>query len=215
MWEMVASTRRYWSGLISVLLVMTMIGSVGAQAIFPRAMSDYRVVPGSAASHPLEMPGSDYRVSSGNTLCLSSGMLRGLVPLIPNLEIGYLYSFGNNVSNGRLTIDYLLPLSIGSGFVVFGEAHGEFQDFWKKPPGGTSNRVDISLGGGGRKIIGESLLVGPNTFYDSSRLYNDWYSSGGFGLEMAAVMPGDDLIDLNFNYYGSLFGRSGFLNGMS
>ena len=88
--------------------------------------------------------------------------------------------------------------------MLFGEAHTEFQSFWKTN-NGFNSRVDVSLGGGYRTILRNSTLVGINGFYDTSRLGGTWYSSGSAGLEMAALLPGNDAIDLNFNWYGRLF----------
>jgi len=156
---------------------------------------------------------------------VSSGMLAPFLPRIPNLELGFLYYFGNRVSTGRFTADYLLPFRLGCDSVLFGEAHAEGWDFWKSPtvsvaaaPGfavttsATSNRVDLSFGGGYRTMLGANTLLGVNGFYDTSRLFNKWYSSGGVGLEMAANVAGDDAIDLNFNWYGNLFNRDVLVN---
>ncbi len=144
-------------------------------------------------------------------------MLRGILPLIPNLQFGYLYDFGNNrVSSGRFTADYLLPFSLSPDSMVFGEAHTEFQDFWNTltsifQSGTTTttrsrfnNRVDMSFGGGYRTFLRSDTLLGLNGFYDTSRLGGTWYSSGGVGLEMAALV-GSDAVDVNFNWYGQLF----------
>ena len=149
---------------------------------------------------------------------VSSDMLQGVLPLIPNLQFGYLYDFGNNkVSQGRFTADYLLPFSLSRGSTVFGEAHTEFQSFWNTlnstfTQGNTTtynngfdNRVDISLGGGYRTFLRRDTLLGVNGFYDTSRLGGTWYSSGSVGLQMAALLPGNDAMDLNFNWYGQLF----------
>ena len=76
----------------------------------------------------------------------------------------------------------------------------------------TSNRVDLSFGGGYRTMLGANTLLGVNGFYDASRLFNKWYSSGGVGLEYAANVAGDDAIDLNFNWYGNLFNRDVLVN---
>ncbi len=156
---------------------------------------------------------------------LSSGMLSPFLPRIPNLELGFLYSFGKNVRTGRFTADYLLPFKLNSDSVLFGEAHAEGWDFWKRPavdvgaaPGfttttsATSNRVDLSFGGGYRTMLGANTLLGLNGFYDTSRLFNKWYSSGGVGLEMAATVGGDDAVDVNFNWYGNLFNRDVLIN---
>ena len=156
---------------------------------------------------------------------MSSGMLSPFLPRIPNLELGFLYYFGNRVNTGRFTADYVLPFRLGCDSVLFGEAHAEGWDFWKRStvsvaaaPGftvttsDTNNRVDLSFGGGYRTMLGANTLVGVNGFYDTSRLFNKWYSSGGVGLEFAANVAGDDAIDLNFNWYGNLFNRDVLVN---
>ncbi len=156
---------------------------------------------------------------------VSSGMLSPFLPKIPNLEFGFLYSFGRNVRTGRFTADYTLPYRLNADSVLFGEAHAEGWNFWKRPavdvgaaPGfttttsATSNRVDLSFGGGYRTMLGANTLLGVNGFYDTSRLYNKWYSSGGVGLEYAANVAGDDAVDLNFNWYGNLFNRDVLVN---
>jgi hypothetical protein len=156
---------------------------------------------------------------------VSSGMLAPFLPKIPNLELGYQYYFGNNVRTGRFSADYVLPFRLRTDSVLFGEAHAEGWDFWKRPTvsvaappdftvttSATSNRVDLSFGGGYRTMLGANTLLGVNGFYDTSRLFNSWYSSGGVGLELAANIAGDDAIDLNFNWYGNLFNRDVLVN---
>ena len=61
-------------------------------------------------------------------------------------------------------------------------------------------------------MLGEGMLLGANGFYDASRLYNKWYSSGGLGLEMAATVGGDDAVDLNANWYANLFNKNALVN---
>jgi Inverse autotransporter, beta-domain len=156
---------------------------------------------------------------------LSSGMFDSFLPKIPNLQVGFLYCFGNKVRTGRFTADYVLPFNLGCDSVLFGEAHAEALDFWKRSsasvaaaPGftvttsDTSNRVDLSFGGGYRRMLCANALLGVNGFYDTSHLFNKWYSSGGIGLEMAANIAGDDAFDLNFNWYGNLFKWNGLVN---
>jgi len=152
-------------------------------------------------------------------------MLTPFLPKIPNLDFGFLYSFGKNVRTGRFTVDYTLPYHLNADSVLFGEAHAEGWDFWKRPrveagaaPGFTTttsiadNRIDISFGGGYRTMLGANTFFGVNGFYDTSRVYNRWYSSGSAGLEYAAKLAGDDAIDLNFNWYGNLFNRDVLIN---
>ena len=121
-------------------------------------------------------------------------MFQGILPPIPNLQVGYIYNFGKNVRSGRFTADYLLPVKLGAESRVFGEAHTEWQSFWKTP--GFNNRVDVSLGGGYRTILRNKAMVGVNGFYDTSRLGEQWYSSGSFGFETAALLSGSDALDL-------------------
>lgn len=166
-----------------------------------------------APSNPLGLPGSSFLGPRGSdTIPISSGLFQGLLPRIPNLELGYIYSFGPDVRAGRGTVDYLLPINLGNDSTIFGEVHAEFQSFWQARSGGTDNRVDLSFGGGYRTILRDTTLVGLNGFYDTSRLFGSWYSSGGLGLEMAAITPGDGAIDLNVNWYGNLFTRDGLIN---
>jgi len=139
-------------------------------------------------------------------------MLRGILGPIPNLQVGYLYSFGPSVSSGRLTLDYLLPVNLSADSTIFGEAHSEFQNFWKTFTGSANHRVDLSFGAGYRRILGKHTLLGINGFYDTTRLGGIWYSSGSLGLEMAAILPGNDAVDLSFNWYGNLFNGSVLAN---
>ena len=157
-------------------------------------------------------PMSGRYTQQSDTVPISSGMIGDLLPNIPNLQFGFQYFFGNNVRSGQATADYILPVSIGNEAVLFGEAHGNYWNFGQKPPGGASRRVDLSLGGGFRKILADHLLLGVNGFYDSSRLFNQWYSSGSVGLEMAAIMGTSDAFDLNVNWYGNLFASNSILN---
>ncbi|MFA6221521.1 MAG: hypothetical protein WC647_04340 [Desulfomonilaceae bacterium] len=142
----------------------------------------------------------------------SSGMLGAYMPTIPNLELGFQYYFGDKVRSGQVSGDYLLPYNLGNDAVLFGEAHGNYWNFAQKPSGGASNRVDLSIGAGYRKIMSSQLLIGISGFYDTSRLFNNWYSSGGVGLEMAANMGSSDAVDLNANWYGDLFASNSILN---
>ncbi len=73
-----------------------------------------------------------------DTIPFSSSMLPCMLPPIPNLEFGWLYTFGKEVSTGCATADYLLPLFSRQTSILFAEAHGEYQDYWKKPAGGST-----------------------------------------------------------------------------
>jgi hypothetical protein len=163
----------------------------------------------SAPSNPLNGGGFP-RGNDG--IPVSSGMLSPFLPKIPNLEFGFQYYFGNNVRTGRFSADYVLPVHLSLDSVAFGEAHAEGWGFWKRPSGASNNRIDLSFGGGYRTMLGDNTFVGVNGFYDTSRLFNRWYASGGMGVEFAANVGGDDAVDLNLNWYGNLFSRSGLVN---
>ncbi len=68
------------------------------------------------------------------------------------------------------------------------------------------------MGGGYRTILNKNMLIGVNGFYDASQLSGRWQSSGGVGLEFAALLSGSDAFDLNFNWYGSLFNGTAISN---
>ncbi|MEW6532746.1 MAG: hypothetical protein AB1473_18085 [Thermodesulfobacteriota bacterium] len=170
------------------------------------------------------------RISAPEGIPLSSGMFPSLFSGIPRLKAGFAYSFGKNVRYGRGIIDYLLPLDIAPATTLFGEIHAEFQDFWKTPAGSvvaapgvrvsgyrdapvpSQQRYDLSVGGGLRRGINADSILGVNAFFDASKVQDRWYSSGGLGLEFVSRLPGDGLIDLNFNYYGNLFSGTDFVN---
>jgi hypothetical protein len=186
-------------------------------------VADAQVLPESLTAGT---PSNDCGCPRGSdTIPVSSGMLAPLLPTIPNLELGFQYYFGNHVRTGRFTADYVLPFTLNSDSVLFGEAHAEGWDFWKRPdaPNATTtglttttstanNRVDLSFGGGYRTMLGDGAMLGANAFYDASHLYSQWHSSGGLGLEMAASVGGDDAVDVNFNWYGNLFNRDVLVN---
>ena len=227
-------SRVLFLGVLSILLICTLVGLVGAQGPSPFTGKGGPFIPPSprstgqllTPSNPLGMPGSAYGAQPGcDIIPLSSGMFSDIIPRISNLELGFLYNFGNNVRMGRFSADYVLPFSLSCDSVIFAEAHGEWENFWKTPTvsfttvagttvtaSGTSNRVDLSFGGGYRTMLGNSTLLGVNGFYDASRLFNTWYSSGGVGLEYAALVGGDAAIDFNVNWYGNLFALDGLIN---
>jgi hypothetical protein len=70
----------------------------------------------------------------------------------------------------------------------------------------------MSFGGGYRTFLSRDTLLGVNGFYDTSRLGGTWYSSGGVGLEMAALVGDSDAVDLNLNWYGQIFNSNVILN---
>lgn len=219
---------RFLVVILSVLMVPSLISSVAAQGHPQSPYSARSVLRGRldlAPSNPLGLPGTTGGMPRGtDSIYLTDQMFRDNIGPIPNLQVGYLYSFGKSVGAGRLTLDYLLPLSLGSDSAVFGEAHGEFTNFWKTVQrlfrGGNTittqssfnERTDLSLGGGYRTILNENTLLGVNGFFDTTKLGSRWYSSGGVGFEFAALLPGYDAVDLTFNWYGNLFNSNVLAN---
>jgi hypothetical protein len=205
---------------LAFLLACSVITSAGAQGVPAGGGLDL------APTNPFGMPGTTAGLPQGsNSLYLNSGMFCDILPRISNLEIGYLYQFGNVISTGRLTFDYVLPAYPSNDSAAFGEAHAEFTNFGKTlqrifSSGNTTttergypDRIDLSFGGGYRKIFGDNLLLGVNAFGDTTKLADQWYGSGGVGFEMAALGAGNDLVELNFNFYGDLFqGRNSIVN---
>lgn len=175
-----------------------------------------------APSNPLSAPVGAGQPAS-NSIPLTPQIFRGILPQPSNLQAGYLYSFGNSVGSGRLTLDFIQPVVFGNS-AVFGEAHGEFQDFWKTvqrlfrsgdmitAQSSFDERTDLSFGGGYRTLLNENTLLGVNGFFDSTKLGRQWYSSGGVGFEYAALIGGSDAIDLTFNWYGNLFDSDALAN---
>jgi hypothetical protein len=161
------------------------------------------VAPDLTPSNPLGLPGSSLVGPRGSeNISISSGMFQGILPKIPNLQLGYNYTFGPQIRAGAASVDYLLPFKVGADSTVYGEAHGELQSFSIAQPGSPNNSVDLCLGGGYRRMFGKHTMVGLHSFFDTTKLSGAWYSSGSAGVEMAAMVAGHDAIDLLFNWYG-------------
>jgi hypothetical protein len=219
-----SSFRRCRFGLLArslpIFFLLLMANIAGAQGVPARGGLDL------APTNPFGMPGTTAGLPQGsNSLYLNSGMFCDILPRISNLEIGYLYQFGNVISTGRLTFDYVLPAYPSYDSAAFGEAHAEFTNFGKTlqrifssgnattTERGYRDRIDLSFGGGYRKIFGDNLLLGVNAFADTTKLADQWYGSGGLGFEMATLGAGNDLVELIFNYYGDIFqGRNSIIN---
>lgn len=191
--------------IFTIIYNCPLVWSQGLQTPYSAADSVRRGLsgpPDMTPSSPLGLPRGSVESDS---IPISSGLFQGLLPNIPNLQLGYIYNFGQNVRSGRARVDYLLPVNLGPDTTVYAETHAEFQSFWKTLSGAGNNRTDLSFGGGYRRMIGNKTLVGVNGFYDTSRLFRRWYSSGSAGIELAAEIAGNDAIDMNFNWYGRLF----------
>src|SRR3972149_3822360 len=109
------SRRGFPVWLVPVLLLTLLVGAAGAQGFPSLSGQSPSPIPSQllGPSSPLGAPGSAYGSAGSDFIPVSSGMLSGILPRIPNLELGFLYSVGSNVRSGRLTADYLVPFGLG------------------------------------------------------------------------------------------------------
>jgi len=209
----------------SIFLTCLLIGIASAQGLqgspqsSPSYISHLSQEPLlSRPSNPLGEAGSSSPYAGGSSAVpISSDMFRGLIPKIPHLDIGYFDLLADNFRETRWTVDYLLPVALGTDDMLFSEFHADsssynsrtwvpfLDNFWQQTPPEGNTRTDLAVGIGYRKMFGGGLLLGVNTFYDATRLFGNWRSSGSVGLEMIANGPGDLATDLNFNYYSKVF----------
>ncbi len=169
------------------------------------------VAPDLNPSNPLGFPGSSLVGPRGSeNISISSGMFQGILPKIPNLQLGYNYTFGPQLRAGSASVDYLLPFKLGTDSTIYGEAHGEFQSLSIAQPASPNNSVELCFGGGYRRMFGNHTMIGLNSFFDTTKLSGAWYPSGSAGGEMAFMVHGDDAIDLLFNWYGKALDASIF-----
>lgn len=224
-------------GLVLPFLTMfILVNSSGAQGL---PASPYSA--DTASLTPLGMSGGALVGDAGSDVVpLSSGMFQGLFPAVPNLDFGFNWIFGRGISTGNVTADYIYPIRFGSQGRLFWQGHANYTAFSKEGASASTsepvttvpsptfftdtdtivsraslsspNRWDLSLGGGYRRLVGNSAFVGVNAFWDSSTISRKWYSSWGWGLEWAWLTPGNGLIDLHLNQYGNLFNNQSFKN---
>lgn len=170
----------------------------------------------------------------GESLNISDVLVRNILPKWANLDYGFSIVFSNSLTTGVYSADYLLPLQRSTQECFFLEAHTEYLGYRRTKSNAQTqselpfgvpvelltssmvdsypNRYDLSFGGGYRRLLVDSTLIGFNSFFDASRLYNNWYSSWGWGLEFCAIGPYNSAIDLHFNQYGNLFRGHAFLD---
>jgi hypothetical protein len=173
------------------------------------------IAPDFTPSNPQGLPGSSAVGQRGSDIIsISSGMFQGILPKIPNLQLGYNYTFGPKLRAGTASIDYLLPFKLGADSTIYGEASGEFQSLSIAQPGSPNSSVELCLGGGYRMMFGNHTMIGLHSFFDTTKLSGFWYSSGSAGVEMAAMVSGHDAIDLNFNWYGKALDASFLSNSL-
>jgi hypothetical protein len=206
--------------LILVALCMTLVSSrVHAQSYYGNPYAEamapgplWSVAPYSGCKPPAGAPMClQGAARECNSIFVSNACFRGIVPDIPNLQVGYLHNFAQNRNQGFLTLDYMLPVTIGCKDVAFGEAHGEFEDLIGTLKGTNDPNLQMLFGGGYRKRLSNNTMVGVNGFYNSVRLSGRWLSSGILGVETARVTAGNGILMLNFNYYGNIYSDVGLI----
>lgn len=198
---------RELSCVVLAVLVMTLgiTSPVSAQGL-PAGPYSAPSVLRREGPNPAPPSSFDRSHAEGNFLTSSGTYLNGASTQkgVPDLQTGYVYYAGKNWRAGYFTLDYLLPIKVGENGTAFGEAHSEFQTLSNDGRRQGDDQVYFSMGGGYRTLLGGKTLIGINGFYDAARFSNRWVSSGGAGFEMAALLPGHDAIDINFNWYGDL-----------
>ena len=134
-----------------LLLVVLSCSLVNAQGLIPASQKLQSVVLPTdlAPSKPYSPPGSSGPQFGGSseTVPFSSEMVKNWLPIIPNLQFGFNYLFGRNLSQSWWSADYVLPVSLTRSDIVFGEAHldsansastGDFpflNNFWQQGTG--------------------------------------------------------------------------------
>lgn len=147
--------------------------------------------------------------ANGKSIFVSNSMLSGILPEIPNLEIGYLYTFAEEARRGALTLDYSAPFQINKVNTILFETHGRFDDFFESFFGDDEAVAQIFLGGAYRWRITPNSLVGFNSFLRFNRISKAWYTSGVVGGKFAFKGVGNSVTTLKLNYYGNVFENGG------
>jgi hypothetical protein len=150
-------------------------------------------------------------------------MFRGLIPLFPNLDIRFLYEFGDQgVRNTLFSGELLVPYATGPESDVFTDFYFGYHGFPSRSgsreinirSGQNSaafnleteriacNRMDLSVGGGYRRFVGSTML-GLNAYYDAPRIFDTWFGTWGWGVELVSLFGGGGMADLTFNSYGN------------
>jgi hypothetical protein len=128
-----------------------------------------------------------------------------------SLAGGAIYRTAGEDRDSRFTLDFLLPVPLSSSSALFFESRAEFQGLFSRFRSSADRRFDLGFGLGWRKVSESGLMLGTNVFWDTSRLYGDWYYSPGFGLEMA-IYGYSRMWDLMLNFYrgGGIDLKTGF-----
>jgi hypothetical protein len=129
----------------------------------------------------------------------------------PILTSGATYRFGSEGRDNHLTMDFFLPALLYNSSLWFVESRAEYQGLFSDPVSSSNQQFDFGLGLGWRKIGRDGAMFGINAFWDASRLRDDWYSSPGFGVELALPVS-SGVWDVVLNAYrgGGIDLKSGF-----
>ncbi|MEW6530089.1 MAG: hypothetical protein AB1473_04575 [Thermodesulfobacteriota bacterium] len=128
-----------------------------------------------------------------------------------SLAGGAIYRTAGEDRDSRFTMDFFVPIPLSSSSALFFESRAEYQDLFSRLRGPLDHRLDLGFGLGWRKVSESGLMFGTNVFWDASRLGGDWYSSAGWGLEMA-IYGADGMWDVMLNFYrgGGIDLQTGF-----
>lgn len=110
--------------LLLVILSCSLVGAQGS-SFAGRGLQSVAFPTDLAPSKPYAPPGTSGPQFGGSSdlVPFSSEMVRNWLPIIPNLQFGFNYLFGRNLSQSWWSADYLLPLNLTRSDIVFGEAH--------------------------------------------------------------------------------------------
>ena len=148
-------------------------------------------------------------------------------PLKPVFRSGFDFTSSTSGSSSSLMFDYFYPVDSNQCRVFFVETRFDQTAFWGQDPqwdsdalpgsrlsptGYSSDRVDLSVGAGMRKLLPSGLIVGANAFLDSFGLDSNWHTSLGGGAEVTVLTFTDLILDLRFNAYERLFNRQVLAN---
>ncbi len=133
-----------------------------------------------------------------------------LFPGAPDLDLRPL---GRHTDAGRrrsvVFADALIPVAKDSLSTFFAEFHGENRGVFAQGPSrsrGGLLTTHVSMGGGYRSFVGNRGLVGVNGFYETG-VFGRFSPSWAWGMEMAASVGANGLLDLTLNQYGNRLGN--------
>lgn len=118
----------------------------------------------------------------------------------------FYYDYGHKFRLDRFGARLFAPVSLTGDDKIFFQGNMEYLNFSETVAGGRIDRVNLSAGGGYRKIFNDSFLLGANGFLDWTSAESHSTTSGGAGCELWYIISQDSMVDLSINYYSSQLG---------